>query len=46
MSLSYLADVELGPWEQVVDPGGGEVEQFVECGREIVGLIGRLAARL
>jgi protein-tyrosine-phosphatase len=41
-----LADVELEAWEEVIDPGGGEVEQFVECAREIVGLIDRLAERL
>ncbi len=41
-----LADVELEPWEEVVDPGGGEVEQFVECARQIVALIDRLAERL
>ena len=41
-----LADVELGPWEEVVDPGGGEVEQYVECAHQIVGLIDRLADRL
>lgn len=41
-----LADVELEPWEEVVDPGGGEVEQFVECAHQIVGLIDRLADRL
>ena len=41
-----LADVELEPWEEVVDPGGGEVEQFVECARQIVALIDRLADRL
>ena len=41
-----LADVEPEPWEEVVDPGGGEVEQFVECARQIVALIDRLADRL
>lgn len=41
-----LAEVELGSWEDVVDPGGGEVEQFIECAHQIVGLIDRLADRL
>ncbi len=26
-----LAEVALGPWEEVVDPGGGEVEAFTAC---------------
>jgi len=41
-----LAEVDLDDWEEVVDPGGGEVEQFVECARQIVGLIDLLAERL
>lgn len=38
--------VELADWEEVVDPGGGEVEAFVACAHEIVGLIDRVAPRL
>ena len=38
-----LATVELESWEEVVDPGGGEVEVFVACAREIVALIDQLA---
>ena len=41
-----LAEVELEPWEEVVDPGGGEVEVFIECAREIVPLVERLAELL
>lgn len=41
-----LADVELEPWEEVVDPGGGEVETFINCAREIVVLVDRLAELL
>ena len=41
-----LAEVELGPWEEVVDPGGGEVEAFTACAREVVDLVDDLAARL
>jgi protein-tyrosine-phosphatase len=41
-----LAAVELEPWEEVVDPGGGEVEAFVACAREIVVLVDRLAELL
>jgi protein-tyrosine-phosphatase len=41
-----LASVELEPWEEVVDPGGGEVETFIACAREIVLLVDRLAELL
>ena len=41
-----LADVELQPWEEVVDPGGGEVEAFIACAQEVVPLVDDLAARL
>jgi protein-tyrosine phosphatase len=34
-----LAAVALEAWEEVVDPGGGEVEDFVACAREIVALV-------
>lgn len=38
-----LADVELEDWEEVVDPGGGEVEVFIECAHEVFDLIEQLA---
>lgn len=38
--------VELEPWEEVVDPGGGETEVFVACAREIDALVAELAHRL
>lgn len=38
--------VELEDWEEVVDPGGGEVEAFIACAREIVVLVDRLAELL
>lgn len=38
--------VELADWEEVADPGGGEVDAFVACAREIAGLIDRVAPRL
>ena len=41
-----LADVELRPWEEVVDPGGGDVEAFIACAQEVVPLVDELAARL
>lgn len=41
-----LAAVELEPWEEVVDPGGGEVQQYVDAARQIVVLVDRLAELL
>ena len=41
-----LADVELEPWEEVIDPGGGDAEAFAACAREVVALIADLAPRL
>jgi protein-tyrosine-phosphatase len=41
-----LGSAELGAWEEVVDPGGGEVEAFTACAYEVVELIEQLASRL
>ena len=41
-----LAGVELEDWEEVVDPGGGEVEAFIACAHEIVRLVDELADAL
>lgn len=41
-----LAEVELEPWEEVIDPGGGDTAAFVACAREIVALVERLAASM
>ncbi len=41
-----LDAVELSSAEEVVDPGGGEVEAFIASARHIDGLIERLAPRL
>jgi protein-tyrosine phosphatase len=41
-----LADVDLEPWEEVVDPGGGDAEVFLACAQEVVTLIDRLATLL
>jgi protein-tyrosine-phosphatase len=41
-----LAHVELESWEEVIDPGGGDVDVFVSCAREIVVLVDRLAELL
>ncbi len=41
-----LATVELEPWEEVVDPGGGEVEDFINCAVEVVALMDDIMPRL
>lgn len=41
-----LAGMEPEPWEEVIDPGGGEVEDFVGCARQVVDLVDGLAAAL
>lgn len=41
-----LAAVELEDWEEVVDPGGGEVDVFVACAHEVDSLIEQLASML
>ena len=38
--------IELEPWEEVVDPGGGEADVFAECAREIDQLVHALAPRI
>ena len=38
-----LADIELEPWEEVIDPGGGDAPQFAACAREVTALIDELA---
>ncbi|MDA2965900.1 MAG: hypothetical protein O3B91_00075 [Actinomycetota bacterium] len=41
-----LAAIELEPWEEVVDPGGGEVEDFIQCAFEVVQLMDDVMPRL
>ena len=41
-----LATVELGDWEEVIDPGGGDADQFAACAAEVVELVALLAPRL
>lgn len=41
-----LADVDLQPWEEVVDPGGKEVEDFIACAVEVAELVDQLIDRL
>jgi protein arginine phosphatase len=41
-----LADHTLHPREEVVDPGGGEVDAFIACAKEVVALVDHLARLL
>lgn len=41
-----LDSVSLEPWEEVVDPGGGEVEDFISCAFEVVDVLEQLVDRL
>lgn len=38
-----LADIELEDWEEVIDPGGGDVDVFIACAQEVDELIAGLA---
>lgn len=40
-----LDAVALEPWEEVVDPGGGEVEDFIACAFEVVDVLEGLIER-
>jgi protein-tyrosine-phosphatase len=42
----HLDQVELEPWEDVVDPAGGDLEIFVACAREIADLLHEIIPRL
>ena len=39
-------EVELEPWEDVVDPAGGDLDVFLDCAREIADLLHELIPRL
>jgi protein-tyrosine-phosphatase len=41
-----LDTVELEPWEDVVDPAGGDLDVFLACAREIADLLHELIPRL
>ena len=41
-----LGKVEIGGWEDVEDPAGGDVEDFARCAQTLDGLVGELAGRL
>lgn len=42
LAAMKLADVNLGEWEEVTDPGGGEAADFVACAAQISALIDAL----
>lgn len=46
LATMSLADVDLEPWEEVVDPGGKEVEDFISCAVEVAELVDALVDRL
>jgi protein-tyrosine-phosphatase len=41
-----LHEVQLEPWEDVVDPAGGDLDVFVDCAREIADLLHEVIPRL
>jgi protein-tyrosine-phosphatase len=41
-----LAEIELEAWEDVEDPGGGELPDFQRCAAEVVALVAELHAAL
>jgi protein-tyrosine-phosphatase len=42
----HLDQVELEDWEEVLDPGGGDVDVFIACAHEVDDLIERLSGKL
>ena len=46
LAVMDLARADLADWEEIVDPGGGEVEEFIRCAHEVVALVDRLARLL
>lgn len=46
LASGEAAGVDLADWEEVVDPGGREVDAFIACAREILDLVDRVAPRL
>lgn len=41
-----LGSVAIEEWEEIVDPGGGEVEDFISCAVEVIGLVDNVVDRL
>jgi hypothetical protein len=46
LSTLRLDCVSLESWEEVVDPGGGEVDDFISCAFEVVEILEGLIERL
>ncbi len=46
LSSLGLAEVELGGWEEVEDPAGGDIEIFHSCAAEVLDLTTQLVGRL
>ena len=46
LAAMRLAEVELTPDEDVLDPAGGDLDVFVDCAREIADLLHRVIPRL
>ncbi len=46
LAAMQLADVVLEPEEDVLDPAGGDLDVFLECGQEIAGLLHQVIPRL
>jgi protein-tyrosine phosphatase len=46
VSALDLAGLELEPWEDIIDPAGGDLPEFEECVAEIDALLGQLVPRL
>lgn len=42
LKLLQPATVELEPWEEVADPAGGDVPEYVACAQELDELVARL----
>ena len=43
LKLLQPATIELEPWEEVADPAGGDLPEYVACAQELDRLIERLA---
>jgi len=43
LKLLQPATIELEPWEEVADPAGGELPEYLACAQELDGLIARFA---
>jgi len=46
LAAMKLDAVELEPWEDVLDPAGGDLEVFLDCAREIADLLHAVIPRL